>query len=198
MTTRFPGKFRWYSRQRLPRRSLHSSCGALGFVVGGERHLAPDGDRIQLTMSRSGGRFEYCVETGGMCISGVWLPDSTPRRRLAGSSPSPGVVCTESSGTSVVVSKGNTSLQFRRKGLTVIEAVRADSDTVVGQYKAFPRISRSKSYIALLDNITRDERVILVAAMASGVVLILRPLSSWAVAHWLFSWQRPVFRSSRT
>jgi hypothetical protein len=144
-------------------------------------------------MRARSGRFEYEVLSGSETFSGHWLADSTNSKRLAGAEISREVICTESTRTSVVLASADTSLRFIRRGVRVVEALRLNDGVVVAQYYALPPVRKCNTYIALSNQLQRDERPIVLNAMASGVVLLLRPFSRVAVVHWPFSWNRPAF-----
>lgn len=170
----------------------------VGHVVGSEAHWAAHTSPLVLTMGRSGGEFNYSVHLGDLKHSGRWLPPRHSLKSIAAVELADGIRVVRSQRRLVVIESSEVSLSFRRVGLTVVEAARADDSRTVARFRALPSPRQPRCFIEIDPGLTPDEQSIAIVAMASGVVLMLRPLPQLAVANWPFAWQRPVLAGERT
>lgn len=171
-----------------------------GRMVGGELHAAPGAPTIALTMSVGGGQFHYvvvhegCVSSGVRTVSNQWIS-----QWVGVALSSDGVWIVEAARGRALLELGDARMAFRRRGLTTVVASRP-SDTAqspVAVFRSVPRPAARSSFIEIDPAVSSEELAILAVAMASGTVLLLRPLARLALMYWQFSWQRPALTPAR-
>lgn len=190
-------------RRRLGRVPVPARSARPGLrVVGAELHEALDGGSMSLcfTMYARDTEFEFDVGCQHVTHSGRWFARSRTAANLTGAVLSNGLRVVQSDRRSATVEQGFAQLRFVRTGLTTVTAFRKDGEEPIAVFRSVPLPSAKGSFVAMSPTATHDEVTICAVALASGVVLLLRPFSRIGVVHWPFAWQRPVppwARSSR-
>ena len=189
-----------FRRWRLGRLPLFqgNSVQHSGRLVGSEIHEAPHFMTIRLSMFATRGTFTFNVGFDSVVHSGRWLPITNTLRSLVGAELSKGVRLVAARKHSAIAEYGNSRLSLQRAGLTGVVVTNVDDGRTVARLRSIPNTRSLKSFLEVDRIATAEEVSIVVVAMASGIVLMLRPLARFAVVHWPFAWQRPVLSRHAT